>query len=214
MKEVNIGSEISFGGCDWLVLDIQNNAALIITKYIIEQRSFHNVYKDITWADCSLRKYLNGEFYEKFTEADKSRIIPITNKNPDNEWYGTKCGEDTQDRIFLLNIEEVACKYFGNSSEKLYNKGKNHRYWFHGKKDENNSKRIARYNDETWGSWWWLRSMGRVGVKAVYIHGNGDIGIQGNNMLKGNLNEILKDGISDGVCAGGVRPALWLKQEI
>lgn len=55
--------------------------------------------------------------------------------------------------------------------------------------------------------------MGRNNVKAVYIHGNGDIGIQGNNMFKGNLNDVLKDGISDGVCAGGVRPALWLKYE-
>lgn len=55
--------------------------------------------------------------------------------------------------------------------------------------------------------------MGRNGVKAVYIHGNGDIGIQGNNMFKGNLSGVKKDGISDGVCDGGVRPALWLKIE-
>lgn len=208
---MQLGDRIEFGKYEWRVLAIQDNSALLITEYIIEQRSYHNVYKEITWAGCSLRKYLNGEFFNSFSEADKARIIPVTNKNLDNEWYGTKCGEDTQDKIFLLSIEEVTCRYFGDSSEKLYNRGKNHKYWFHGKKDENNSKRIARYSGETWGSWWWLRSMGRVGVKAVYIHGNGDIGIQGNNMLKGNLNDVLKDDISDGICAGGVRPALWLK---
>lgn len=201
MEDIKMDSTLSFGGYNWRVLDIQDNVALLITEDIIEQRAYHDAYKDITWADCSLRKYLNGEFYDKFSEADKSRIISVLNKNLDNQWYGSKGGVDTKDSIFLLSIEEV-CKYFGDSRSKLYNRGKNQRYWFE-RKDENNNKRIARFEGETWGSWWWLRSPGRVSVKAVYIHGDGNIGIQGNNILKGN--------ISDGKCTGGVRPALWLK---
>lgn len=201
MENFKMDSILSFGGYNWRVLDIQDNVALLITEDIIEQRAYHDAYKEITWADCSLRKYLNGEFYDKFSEADKSRIMPVLNKNLDNQWYGSKGGVDTKDSIFLLSIEEV-CKYFGDSRSKLYNRGKNQRYWFE-RKDENNSKRIARFEGETWGSWWWLRSPGRVSVKAVYIHGDGNIGIQGNNILKGN--------ISDGKCTGGVRPALWLK---
>lgn len=197
------GDKILFGNYEWRVLEVQNNTALIITEYIIEQRAYHNAYKDITWADCSLRKYLNSEFYDRFTAAEKSRIIPVLNKNPDNQWYGTKGGRDTQDSIFLLSIEETVCRYFGDSSSKLYSPGKNQRYWFE-RKDKNNSKRIARLEKRKEGSWWWwLRSPGRVSIKAVYIHGDGNIGIQGNNILKGN--------ISDGECKGGLRPALWLK---
>ena len=200
---MQVGDKISFGSYEWRVLDIQNNTALIITEYIIEQRAYHNAYKDITWADCSLRKYLNSEFCDRFSATEKSRIIPVLNKNPDNQWYGTKGGTDTQDSIFLLSIEETVCRYFGDSSSKLYNPGKNQRYWFE-RKDKNNSKRIARLESRKEGSWWWwLRSPGRVSIKAVYIHGDGNIGIQGNNILKGN--------ISDGECKGGVRPALWLK---
>ncbi len=203
MKEFNIGGTMTFGGYTWRILDIKNNAALIITEYIIEQRSYHDAYKDITWADCSLRKYLNGEFYDKFNTTDKSRIIPVINKNHDNQWYGSNGGADTQDSIFILSIEEAVCQYFGDSSSKLHNPGKNQRYWFQ-RKDENNSKRIARLEPDKGGIWWWwLRSPGRVNIKAVYIHGDGNIGIQGNNILKGN--------ISDGRCTGGVRPALWLK---
>ena len=199
---MQVGDKISFGTYDWRVLYIKDNTTLIITEYIIEQRAYHNAYEDITWADCSLRKYLNGEFYDKFTATDKSKINPVLNNNPDNQWYGSKGGADTQDSIFLLSVEEV-CKYFGDSLSKLYNPGKNQRYWFE-RKDENNSKRIARLQGTEWGSWWWLRSPGRVNVKAVYVHGtDGNIGIQGNNILKGN--------ISDGICTGGVRPALWLK---
>lgn len=197
---MQVGDKISFGCYDWRVLDIQNNVALIITECIIEQRAYHNAYKNITWADCSLRKYLNGEFYNKFDAIDKARIIPVLNKNPDNQWYGSKGGEDTQDRIFLLSIEEAVCQYFGDSSSKLLNPGKNQRYWFE-RKDPNNSKRIAMYKSGM--RWWWLRSPGRVNIKAVYVHGDGNIGIQGNNILKGNISEAMY--------RGGVRPALWLK---
>ncbi len=202
MKDISIGSIIPFGGYDWRILDIKDHAALIITENIIDQRSYHDAYKEITWADCSLRKYLNGEFFDKFSLADQSRIIPVTNKNPDNQWYGTKGGADTKDSIFILSIEEVVCQYFGDSSSKLHYPGKNQRYWFE-RKDENNSKRIARLEvKKEWAWWWWIRTPGRVAIKAVYIHGDGNIGIQGNNILKGNL--------SDGKCTGGVRPALWL----
>lgn len=197
------GDKIVFSEYQWRILDIQDDKALIITEEIIEQRPYHNAYIDITWADCALRKYLNGEFYDKFSEEDQLKIIPVINKNPDNQWYGTKGGADTQDNIFLLSLEEV-CTYFGDSLSKLQNPGKNQRYWFE-RKDENNPKRLAKLQGKEWAWWWWLRSPGRVNVKAVYIFGtDGNIGIQGNNILKGNL--------SDGKCTGGVRPALWLKR--
>ena len=202
MDSVNIGDNIAFGGFTWRALYVQNGAALMITELIIEQRPYHDAYTDITWADCALRKYLNGEFYDRFDEDDQARIIPVINKNPDNEWYGTPGGADTEDRVFLLSVGEASCKYFGDSSANLYNPKKNKRYWFE-RKDANNSRRTAKLNNDEWCSWWWLRSPGRLGVKAVYIHGDGNIGIQGNNVLKGN--------IADGFCAGGVRPALWLR---
>lgn len=202
MEDYKIGSIITFGDYKWRVLDIQNNSALIITEEIIEQRSYHDAYKEITWADCSLRKYLNGGFFDKFSPTDKSRILPVLNKNSDNQWYGTKGGADTYDSIFLLSLEEV-CKYFGDSLSKLYNREKNQRYWYQ-RKDENNSKRLARLLGKEGCWWWWLRSPGRDNKKAVYIFGtDGSIGVQGNNVLKGNM--------SDGKCTGGVRPALWLR---
>lgn len=204
MEEVKIGDLLPFGGYTWRVLDIQSGAALLITEEIIEQRPYHDAYTAITWAGYTLRKYLNGEFLGGFSAEERARILPVVNANPDNHWYGTKGGEDTRDSVFLLSLEDAACKYFGDSSAKLYNPGKNQRYWFE-RKDENNSRRIAKLHGADGAWWWWLRSPGRVSVKAVYIFGtDGNIGIQGNNILKGNL--------SDGRCTGGVRPALWLKR--
>ena len=67
----------------------------------------------------------------------------MTNKNPNNPWYGSMGGEDTQDKIFLLTIEDVVCKYFGDSSRLLYNPSKNHRYWFQRKVENNIMQRSS-----------------------------------------------------------------------
>ncbi|MDU5110549.1 MAG: DUF6273 domain-containing protein [Clostridium sp.] len=201
---MQIGEKIVFDRYQWRILDIKNNAALIITEDIIEQRAYHDVYKDTTWADCELRKYLNGEFYDKFTATNRLRIIPVINKNSNNPWYGTNGGEDTKDRIFLLDIEDLVCRYFGDSSANLNNRGKNQKYWFQ-RKDKNNSKRSAIFKEGLW--WWWLRAPGRHNVRAVYVHGDGNIGIQGNNIFRCNIS--LFHYLGDN--KGGVRPALWLK---
>lgn len=99
---MQVGDKIVFGRYEWRVLDIQNHAALIITEDIVEKRPYHDSYKDITWADCQLRKYLNDAFYNKFNEADKSRIISVTNKNLNNPWYHTNGGSRyTRQHIFI-----------------------------------------------------------------------------------------------------------------
>ena len=140
-------------------------------------------------------------FFRNHYGAESARRFAVLKLNI-YEWYDTKGGADTEDSVFLLSMEEAVCQYFGDSSSKVYNPRKNQRYWFE-RKDQNNVRRIAALEDNKKQIWWWIRTPGRVSVKAVYIHGDGNIGIQGNNILKGN--------IADGKCTGGVRPALWLK---
>lgn len=199
---MQIEDNIKIGEYDWRVLALRDNKALLMTDKIIEQRSYHDKYVDITWADCSLRDYLNTEFYDRFSDAEKARIVPVINNNPDNTWFGTIGGRDTEDKIFILSLDELACKYFGDSSALLYNPRKNQRYWYE-RKDANNYKRGAKLLHNGRGSWYWIRTPGRFSIKAVYVFPDGNIGIHGNNILKGN--------IADGYCAGGVRPVMWIK---
>ena len=192
------GDKIPFIGYEWRVLDIRGGSALIITEKVIESRPYHHTRTDTTWADSEIRRFLNGDFIGRFDPLDISRVIPTCNANPDNPWYGSKGGADTQDRLFLLSIEEAACKYFGDSSEILSNPGtQKYKYWFNRKDGENNLKRLTN------GSWW-LRSPGRNNRVAAYIHGlcynqldssGGCVGINGNGITS----------------HGGLRPALWLK---
>lgn len=112
-------------------------------------RLYHDPYQEITWADCALRKYLNGEFYDTFSLAHQAIILSVFNQNPNNQWYGAKDKADTQDSLFLLSIEEMACWYLGSSSAKLSNPGKNQRYWFE-RNHVNNSRRMAAFQGEGW----------------------------------------------------------------
>jgi hypothetical protein len=191
--KMQVGEKIIFDKYRWSVLDIHNDSALIVTDEIIEQRAYHNTYKDTTWCACERRRYLNSEFYDRFDADNKSRILEVTNKNMDNTWYGTNAGEESRDKIFFLSLEEI-CKYFGDSTDKLYNRG-NNRYWK--KNDENNRNRLAKavFVETCW--WWWLRSPGRHNRLAAYVHGtDGCVGVNGNNITN---------------ASGGIRPALWMK---
>lgn len=200
------GDLISFGKYEWRVLDIKNDSALIITEDIAELRAYHNQSGDVTWADCELRKYLNSEFLNNFTEEEKSKIISTAIANHNNPWFDTIGGCDTVDKLFLLSIEEVVCKYFGDSSGNLRIPNGKYKYWFT-RQDSNNEKRVSSYLGHIW--WWWLRSPGRKQVKAAYVHGDGNIGIQGNSALKCNLSGVYHPVNND--VRGGVRPALWMK---
>lgn len=200
--KIIIGSTIWFGDYEWIVLDIVDEKALLITKHIISQGSYHNKYEGVTWEDSSIRKYLNSDFLKIFNNQERKRIARTNTRNLDNQWHHSNGGSNTEDFVFLLSIEEVACRYFGDSCRKLHNPGKNQRYWLE-RKDANKHKRVATLlsnQNQAW--WWWLRSPGRFNVRVAYVHGDGNIGIQGNNVLKGNSK--------DGRCTGGIRPAMWI----
>lgn len=189
---MHIGDKITFNGCLWRVLDRKDNKVLIITEEVIERRAYHTKYKDTTWHVCDLRQYLNNAFYNSFEQTNRSRILPVLNHNPNNPWYGTRSGNDSQDFVFLLSLDEV-CRYFGDSTDKLYHRG-NNRYWK--KNDVNNKLRLAGLAGTTHCWWWWLRSPGRHNRLAAYVHGtDGCVGVNGNNITNPE---------------GGVRPALWL----
>jgi hypothetical protein len=110
------GGTISFGGYDWRVLEVRGEGALIVSESLVEKGAYNESKADVTWETCSLRAYLDGEFYDRFSESDKARIAPANVGNADNPWYGTSGGSVTQDRIFLLSIEEVI-KHFGDSGQ-------------------------------------------------------------------------------------------------
>lgn len=97
-----------------------------------------------------MRKWLNEEFYNTaFSQDGAGHIVMTRVKNEDNKEWGTRGGNDTEDRIFLLSTEEV--KHYLPS-------------------DAACRARLVN-GDQTW--WWWLRSPGGEEIFAVRICDDG-----------------------------------------
>jgi len=92
-----------------------DNSALIVTETTIGKAPYDDGLTDITWEHCNLRRYLNGEFYDRFTDAEKSRIIKTKLTDRNNPWHGTKWGNLTFDKVFLLSYDEII-QYFGTAA--------------------------------------------------------------------------------------------------
>lgn len=93
---------------EWIVLAKEDGRALLLSKYALDCRPYNDDWDDVTWATCDLRSWLNGEFYEAaFSAGEQALVAESDLTNADNEEYGTPGGADTQDRVFLLSIDEV-----------------------------------------------------------------------------------------------------------
>ncbi|MDR0249638.1 MAG: DUF6273 domain-containing protein [Oscillospiraceae bacterium] len=173
------------------MLAVEGGKALVITDKIIDFRSYHNT-TSITWADCTIRAYLNGEFYNGFSATDRTKIADTHNVNKDNQWYGTSGGADTTDKIFLLSLEEVV-KYFGDSGQLANGNPDDNSYYMID--DQYNNARIADNSGYSAAWYWWLRSPGDGSDDAAFVDYDGYVNVNG--------------GIVD-YSDNGLRPALWL----
>lgn len=166
-----IGDHICFGnycGEDiiWRVLYKNQNNLLLITEYVIEAKEYNSDLEYLTWEECDLRQWLNNDFYNSaFNINEQEKIMTTHNINPDNP-KGHDGGNDTDDKIYLLSIDE-ALTYFSNDIERRAQPTKH-------AIDNNVNKYDYMSEEPNHISEWWLRSSSRNYVRsaeAVWIDG-------------------------------------------
>ncbi len=186
LKVLEIGDYFFFGTykgvpLEWRVLAKEEEKVLCITKYCIDSLKYNEKKRNVTWKTCSLRKWLNNDFYcSAFNENQKNKIM-ITNilNNTDYDESETVVENDTQDKIFLLSKDE-ANTFFNSNFERctdcpsMFTK---HDWW-------------VTYCD------WWLRSKGDGNRSASVVWGNGSD--------KGHISD------NDVNIGNWVRPAMWI----
>ena len=109
---------------EWLVLDVQDGRALLISKYGLDAKPYNKELTDTTWERSSLRIWLNDYFLNKaFTISERDVILLTDVDNSDSQRYSDWSkkwnaigGNDTQDYIFLLSCRE-AFQYFNVTKE-------------------------------------------------------------------------------------------------
>ncbi len=115
LLNVNAGEYFTFGSwkqgkngeikdLEWLVLEREGSRILVISRYIVEIMPFGGT----NWSESGARDWLNSTFISKaFNNDERSMIAETQLKNAGNTQHGTYGGEDTVDRVFLLNGKEL-----------------------------------------------------------------------------------------------------------
>ena len=221
IKTAKVGDKVSFGSYEqdsdtsngkedmaWIVLEKKDDSVLMVSEKIIECKKYHEVDEDVTWAECTLRNWLNNDFINiAFKENEISRIKTSLVSTEGDELNQTDGGVDVNDKVFLLS-ENEAKKYFVSDSERICIGTSN---------AVNNGLYINEQDDESKGEWW-LRSPGDSQDYAMIVKPDGYVGeVTVTGTLTGGYQEkeiefTYKGGLVDSDYIG-VRPAMWITVE-
>lgn len=110
----------------WRVIETESNEAVLMADRQLDCAAYNETAKGVYWEDCTLRSFLNGfdgsfnsdgvSFAEKtqdsffktaFSESEQKSIVKSTVNNKDNYYFGTHCGEATEDYVYIFDEAEV-----------------------------------------------------------------------------------------------------------
>ena len=234
LGSVNIGDYVTFGhyeqdnnldngkeAIEWKVLDKENGRALLLSKYGLDCKPYNDTNTYVTWETCTLRNWLNSDFLnEAFSTSEKIAIPTVTLSNPNNLTYGTEGGNRTNDRVFLLNLQEMQ-HYFNLSDTWTDYDGvirdvtKDTTFYIGGSKDaitstttyaywagDNGSNPLNHDAEGKLACHWWLRSSGHQGKNAADVVNYKAANVDRYGSVR-SFGEIVTSDIV-------VRPALWV----
>ena len=117
---------------EWKILKKEKDRILMISKYALDAKPYNTTAANVTWEDCSLRKWLNGTFFESAFSQDEQGLIEVTSI------------ESSQDKVFLLSRTE-AQSYFKTDEERQV---------------RNTKYAVEKCDDKYYAKccFWWLRS--------------------------------------------------------
>ena len=201
IKNAKVGDIVYFGAyeqdnntsngkelIEWLVLAKENNRVLVISDKALDCRAFDTSGKYVTWEECSLRKWLNNDFFNTaFSDDEKAAIPTVTVSADKNPEYDTDPGNATKDKVFLLSIVEAE-KYFTSAEAReciLTEYAISNGAWTSDSYTEGGK---ATYL-------WWLRSPGISQYGAAGVFSDGDV---------------FENGYFVDIGVSAVRPAMWI----
>lgn len=162
----------------WRVLSNTNGELFVLAEKILDSRAYNQDNSDVTWETCSLRSWLNNDFFNAaFTSTEQSKIETSTVINDDNPWYGTEGGNNTNDKLYLLSYAEAMNPAYGfNSSYSAYDTARRAQGSDYAK---SHGLYVSTNSSYLGNSYWWLRTSGINQSDACnvysdgYVNGNG-----------------------------------------
>lgn len=207
-KPVEIGDTYLFGNyeqdndtdngkevVEWLVLDKTEDSLLLISKYALDCQPYHNEHISVNWENCSLRTWLNSDFYDAaFTDREKERIM-TTDVQPDThdcDYLKEDQGGITSDKVFLLSVAEAenyfpSMDYYRQCSPTAYAVAQ--------------GAFLSSMEDYADKGWWWLRTALDLNECSAMVYVTGTVNCGCGTGTGGSMVD------SKG---GTVRPVIWL----
>ena len=207
IPDAKVGDYVTFGSYEqdniisdgtepilWRVLAKEDEKLLLISEYALDCKKYNEMYEEVTWETCTLRKWLNNDFYNMaFSVSEKSQI------------QNTTLAYNTKDNVFLLSKDETT-KYFNVTMDD---------YWEFGDSDDLSCKptsyavgkglstdAVAYHEyEEKYNGYccWWLRSHDRQKDYSMLVNNYGYAFLSYNKV--------------NGISELGIRPAIWITIE-
>lgn len=194
-KNLAVGRHVTFGSyeqdgntangsevIEWIVLDKQNDKVLLISDKLLDYVPYNEEAKAVTWSNCSLRNWLNNDFYTTaFAPQERAKIALSNNSNPANSTHKTDGGKSTNDRVFSLSADEAQQYFSSGTAMAAYTTEFARRQGYAASSDGKD--------------YWWLRTPGQSGEYAMDVAAEGGIVTMGNSVTNNSV---------------AIRPAVWV----
>ena len=162
----------------WRVIGLEGNDACLMADRLLDCQPFSEKEGPVTWETSAVRSWLNSYPAEEngagidytgkgfldtaFTAEEREAVLKSRVENRPNEAYGTDCGNDTEDYVFLLSNDEVF------SSETAARNG-----FYAGSGYDDPSKRFRSTLYAKCRGAWWSSVNGYMGNSFWFMRTNG-----------------------------------------
>lgn len=183
---------------EWRVLEKKNGRLFVISNRVLDRQPYNkdeihtNYPPETTWEKCSLRTWLNNNFYNTAFSNSEKKKIPSVSIHTDR-YRNPTGGYNTNDKIFCLSIEEAATYLKTTENAMTYATRK--------VLIDNDDVTLAQIetgviNPDNITYSYWLRTPGNYGNSfAMHIELDGEVNFDGNEVNAGRW---------------GVRPAMYI----
>ncbi len=154
----------------WRVLSVDSDGIYLMAEKILDSQSYNESYSYVTWAESTLRNWLNNEFYDlAFSFSEKKKVNKTHIINDNNPYFGTAGGDDTYDSVFIPSLTDVLDSSKGFSTDNNEDESREAAVT-----DFSKSRGVATYGG-TNNSYWWIRTPGSNGRWACYVNYYGKV---------------------------------------
>ena len=179
----------------WRVLSNADGKLFLLSDQNLDVVQYNEKFIPITWADCTLRKWLNG--YENhpyndtfvgsaFSEKELTAVADSAVESAKNPQHpAVNSGDDTTDKVFLLSIAEATNTDYGftdNYDPTDTRVSTNTGYVASGGHTGRGDMYGVGEDD-----YWWLRSPGFDAYHAAFVYNVGDLDLDGSNVRSDNV---------------------------